>query len=415
MLTRVGRTFKAEFSLLGRNPAVRRLGLARLASELGGWAASVALAVWVLDRTGSALWVAAVMAARIGPGAITALLTGPLVDRMSRKRLLIVADVLEGIAFVALVFGGPMWWVVVLVAFTGLVGGLFRPAYYASLPNMVEEDDLGRANGLLTAAENLALTVGPLVGGLLLALSGVGTVFAVNAASFVVSALLVRGIPESRFQVAAKGPRRGHWREVGAGLAAVASSPRLRTVFIAWGVVVIPLAGFNVAEVALAKGPLEAGSTGFALMVAATGIGQILGNLVAAGALRRLGLQHAWALGLIGLGIAICCVGASPILAAAVVASALVGLTNGVALVANIQLIQKSALDEFRGRVFSALGGVMSITAVVGMFVSGAVVEALGPRAALAAFGVGVVAIAALAWRVLPALPSAAPASEPAT
>src|SRR5579864_8227732 len=150
----------------------RLLFVATLASGIGNWLAVVALQIDVYDRTHSGWWVGALLLANILPAVFLGLLLGPLVDRLSRKGLMIASDLGRLAVFAALPFVGSAAAIVALAAVAGVGTAFFRPAVLAGLPNLVPEEHLTGANGLLQLVEWSAAAVGPLVGGVLTAASG---------------------------------------------------------------------------------------------------------------------------------------------------------------------------------------------------------------------------------------------------
>ena len=120
----------------------------------------IALVIDVKDRTGSAIWVSALLIADFLPGVAIGLLLGPLVDRLSRKRLLVGADLTRLAVFVLLAFAVSAGQIVALALVAGIASGFARPAAYAGLPNLVSEELLPRANSLLRTADQLTIMAG---------------------------------------------------------------------------------------------------------------------------------------------------------------------------------------------------------------------------------------------------------------
>ena len=180
--------------------------------------------------------------------------------------------------------------------------GFFRPAAYASLPNLVPDDELTNANSLIQVIETLAWMVGPVVGALMVAVWGPDVPYAVNAVTFLFSAVLVAGISESRLR-SPESLTRGHWRDVADGLRLVFTTAPLRTVLIVWNVVLLGSAAINVAEIFLAKDVLKAGDVGFGILVAASGVGLALGSYLAAPALGKVGLRRHYAGSIVLMGV----------------------------------------------------------------------------------------------------------------
>ena len=181
----------SQLALLGREPGYRRLFLATLGSGAGTWLALVALEVDVWMRTESSGWVAALLIADLLPTFAIGLLVGPLVDRLSRRRLMVGADLVRFGVFAALPFTTSATQVVALAAVAGVATGFFRPAVYAG----AAEPRPGRgparsANSLLQTVDNLTWALGSLAGGVLVAASGVDAAYWINACTFLISAAL---------------------------------------------------------------------------------------------------------------------------------------------------------------------------------------------------------------------------------
>ena len=313
------------------------------------------------------------------PIVVVGLALGPLVDRWSRRGLLIVSDLARAAVYCLLPFADRPASIVGLAFLAGIATGFFRPAVYAGVPNLVSEAELPAANSLLQAVENIAWTIGPVLGGILVAAEGPGLAYWLNAASFVVSAGLLVRIPAGKLQAGAM-QSRGHWRDVGDGIRLVLTSRSLLAVLVVWNVALIGSAGVNVAEVVLAKVSLDAGDIGFGVLVGATGVGLTLGSLLAPRFLDRLGTRRAYggSLALMGLGIGIAAV--APAIWAAVVGVIIGAVGNGAAVVVNALLVQRGAPDQLRGRAFTVIMSSNYIVLGLAMVASGQLVDSFGGR-----------------------------------
>ena len=368
-----------RLGLVARVPSFRLLFLATLGSGFGTWLAFIGLAIDVKDRTDSGPWVSALLIADVLPAVVIGLLAGPLVDRLSRKGLMIGADVLRAAIFALLPFAGSAAIIVALAALAGVGTGLFRPAVYAGLPNLVEDEDLPRANGLIQGVENFAWAIGPLLGGALVAASGPDLAYWVNAGTFLVSALLLSGIP-ARVLQAGTAETHGHWRDLLEGFTFVLRTQALVTVLVVWSVFMLASAGINVAEVFLAKDTFTSGDFGYGLLVGATGLGLVLGSLAAGPLLDRHPLARVYpgSLFLVALAVAAGAVAPNVWIAAGCVL--VVGAANGAAVVCNALLVQRGSPDALRGRVFTVLMSSSFGVLALGMVVSGPLTDAVGPR-----------------------------------
>ncbi len=327
---------------------------------------------------------------------LVGIVLGPLVDRWSRRGLLIASDLARFAVFCLLPFADSATAIVALAFLAGVATGFFRPAVYAGMPNLVSDEELPDANSLLQAVENLAWTIGPVLGGVLVAARGPDLAYWLNAATFLVSAALLVRIPAGRLQ-AGEVESRGHWRDVGDGLRLVLRSRPLLTVLVVWNVALLGTASINVAEIVLAKVSLDAGDAGFGLLVGSTGLGLTLGSLAAPHLLERFGTRGAYAgsLALMGIGIGMAAV--APTLAVAVVGVVVGALGNGAAVVCNALLVQRGAPDELRGRAFTVIMSSNYIVLGLAMVAAGALVDVYGGRWIFAGASVAFVVAAATA------------------
>jgi MFS family permease len=368
-----------RLGLVARVPSFRLLFLATLGSGFGTWLAFIGLAIDVKDRTDSGAWVSALLIADVLPAVVIGLLAGPLVDRLSRKGLMIGADLLRAAIFALLPFAGSAAVIIALAALAGVGTGLFRPAVYAGLPNLVDDEDLPRANGLIQGVENFAWAVGPLLGGALVAASGPDLAYWVNAGTFLVSALLLSGIP-ARVLQAGTAESHGHWRDLLEGFTFVLRTHALVTVLVVWSVFMLASAGINVAEVFLAKDTFDSGDFGYGLLVGATGLGLVLGSLAAGPLLDRQPLARVYPGSIFVVALAVAAGALAPNVWIAAGCVLVVGAANGAAVVCNALLVQRGSPDALRGRVFTVLMSSSFGVLALGLVVAGPLTDAVGPR-----------------------------------
>lgn len=388
-----------RLSLLRRNRGFSLLFWATAGSAVGTYLAALALSVHIYDRTESGRWLAALLIADFLPIVVIGLTLGPLVDRLSRRRLMVVSDLVRAATFLALPFVDRPVVVVALAGINGIATGFFRPAVWAGLPNLVPEEDTEVATSILTTVEHLAWTIGPAAAGLLLALSGPDLAYWVNAVTFLLSASLISRIPAAALR-SDEPLSRGHWTDLREGFGVVLHSPHLVTVLVVWTTAALGSACVNVAEVVLAKDDLNAGNIGLGFLVAATGVGLVIGSFFAPAVLGGQGMTRAYggALLLMGAGFTFASTSPTIYLTAALAAVATVG--NGVAIVCNQVLVQRGAPDAMRGRALAVL--MSTYYAVLGLAMAGAglLVDLAGARASWAAGG-GIYAVAAVTAVVL--------------
>jgi MFS family permease len=386
----------SRFVPLG-NSRFRLLFGATFASGIGNWLAMIALQVDVYQRTHSAWWVGELLIANILPAVFIGLLCGPLVDRLSRKRLMIGSDLGRLAVFAVLPFTNSAQAIVVLAVFAGIGNAFFRPAVLAGLPNLVPERQLSAANALVQLVEWTTIALGPILGGILVAASGPNLAYVVNAVTFAISAVLVGFIP-GRLLQSERSIGRGRWQDLSEGFSVVQHSRALMCVLVVWSIAMAASGIVNTAEVFLARQSFDAGNVGFGLLWAGSGIGLILGGLTGAPMIERdVGTAYVRFIAIMAVGIG--CTAVAPNVWVGIAAMTLFGFGNGGAVVANITIVQRAAPDRVRGRAFTV---VMSVNyAVLGLAFIGAgpLTNEYGARWAYAAAAATTLVAAAAALR----------------
>jgi MFS family permease len=362
-----------------RSGSFRLLFVATLGSGLGTWMATIALTADLTARTHSPWWVSLLFIVTFLPSVVVGLAFGPLVDRLSRKRLIVNADLIRLAVFVALVFVHTPAAIIVLAAVAGVANSFFRPAVLAGVPNLVAEDELAHGTSVLQATDWAAAAIGPVLGGLIVGSWGADVVYWINAATFLFSAVLLLKIP-SRLLQSEQAITRGHWRDLVDGMSAFRRSPALQTVLIAFGFAMFAAGLNNVAEIFLAEDSLHRGAFGYGLLWTATGIGLVIGSLISGSLLERRDVRVVyplvflpWAAGLLGAGIA-------PNLWVAAAAMVLAGFGNGLAFPLTVLIVQRNSADSLRGRVFTVIISAHNAVLGVSMVTAGALTEVAGPR-----------------------------------
>ncbi len=371
------------------------LWIAGLISVAGDYALIIALPLHAYTLTGSAVATGGVFAASLLPRVLLGSVAGVFVDRWDRKRTMVAADLLRaGMLLPLLAVGSPdlLWLLYLVRAVTGTLGLLFGPAEAALLPRLVGDERLVSANALNALNNNLGRLIGPAVGGLLYASGGLPVVVVIDAASFVVSALLILAIranarPE-RVDALADGASAwtrafGEWRD---GLRLVAQQRALGTIFLAFGLGFVGEGTFEVGFTPLAVDVLDGGAEGLGVLMSAQAIGGLCAGALVARVALSLSPRVLFASGLIGLGLADLgmanAAALAPTGAAAVTAASgfmlLAGFPVVAAFAAGHGLLQTITADAFRGRVFGALSAIEGLATLAGLGFGGAAIDAIG-------------------------------------
>jgi CRP-like cAMP-binding protein/predicted MFS family arabinose efflux permease len=372
-----------------------------LASATGSWAYVAALLVYVYDQTHSLGWVAAAGIARYLPSLIFSAYGGVIADRYERVRVMVVADVVcmaiqAGLAVTA-ALEGPAILAVLFAVLTSIANVVYNPAVAAMLPQLAGEDDLAAANALNGTIENVVVLAGPAIGAGLVAVSSPAVAFAVNAASFGLSAILVNRMhARSRPVDVTEGGEAGPLRQMIVGLKTMAESPSALVLVGFCGLVTFVYGTDTVLFVGASAENLGTGPNGFGYLMAGLGVGGIL----MATAVSRL---ESWdrlatiiyaGAALYSLPTALLAVIHSPVLA-----FFLEVIRGGATLVVDVLAItalQRAVPEERMARVFGAFFAVVYGCLTIGALVAPPVVSALGLDGALVFFAVAPAAIALL-------------------
>jgi MFS family permease len=366
-----------------RHPAYARMWMGAFVSNIGTWMESIALGIYVTEKTHQAAWTGTVAAAAFVPIAFFSPLGGALADRIPRKWLLIVTSLVQtGLAaLLAVLFavGEPSAPVVALIALgNGVAAAIGFPAFQAMLPDLVPEDDLPGAIALSSAQFNLGRVVGPVLAGVVISIGGYAWAEAANAASFlaVVFVLLTLQLP---------GPTGSHeehlLRSTIDGFRFVRKEPGLRINALAMLVNTALAAPFIALVPAMAEEVLHDGTRGTSVLVTAQGIGAVA-MAVSLGALaQRWGPRRVLIRMMGALPPSLALYALAPGLATSAIALLVVGAFYLGALSTFTTIAQLRAPAALRGRVLAVFMVILGSLYPLGSIVQGTVADHIGLRA----------------------------------
>ena len=411
-------SFRRLAGVLRDNRNFRTLYAANAVSQLGDWFNVVALFSLLLDLTGKGEAVAFALLTRFVPMFLAGPAAGIVADRLSRRAIMIVSDVLRAGLVLCLLFirrPDQAWIAYGVVTAHSLVSAFFEPAQQAMLPNLVSEADYPLAATLENSLWAATLAVGSALGGVALAVVGRDLAFAADAASFLVSAALIARLPsgyanradrqamEMVEEARAPGSQIENLlgvRDLREGVAYVRSHRRVRALLavkasfgLTLGGVLVLLAWFG--EKVFAQG----NGAGIAILWTARGVGSFAGPFAAfrisgtdERGLRR-GISGAFAL------LAICYVGfaLSSAIGYAAIALAVANAGGSILWTSGSTLLQRIVPDAVRGRVAAAEIGGFMLALSASTLATGLLLDRdVSPRALMA--GCGLIALVPLAY-----------------
>lgn len=366
-------------------------------SLTGNVLANLAIPWFVLETTGSAARTGVVAAAGLVPTVVAALLGGGLVDRLSRKRLSVIADLLSGLSVAVipllyLTMGLAFWQLLVLVFVGALLDAPGNTARTALFPDLVERSGmrLERANAIYQTIQRLSQLLGPPLAGLLIAVVGTSNVLWFNAASFVSSAVLV-GVAVPATALADRGESAGGYlAEMRDGLQFLLRDRLLR--LLAWTISVTNLLDAGMAAVII---PVfvrrtygEDASTELGLVFGAFGAGAVAGSIAYAAFGHRLPRRATYLTAFIVVALSLWIYPVSPPLALLLLGRAISGAAAGPLNPILMTVFQERIPGPLRGRVFGSLSAGVLAGAPLGVLAAGVSIERIGLTTTLAAIAV---------------------------
>ncbi len=392
---------EGQFTALKNHPDFMKLWASQAISNLGDWVYTLAVATSIVGRSGSSHALAVVFIMQVAPAAVVGALGGPLIDRLPRKRLMIIADLTRAASVGSLLLFdtpslGHLYGVAVAL---GVFGAFFQPSLQASLPNVVPRERLVAANALVNGTFHGAITLGPLLGGLLVAGIGEAPAFSVNALSFVLSAALLWGvgIPHQPTTDQALRPL----KDLAEGFTYIRSSPLVRNVMVVTGLVLFATALRAPLEPLFVFDSLHSGAAGLGLVGGAWGLGMILGSIAAPAVARRWPREKLLGAGILVVGVCGLAAAWSQVLAPVLVLWLASGIGNAVGTISYESLLQEKTPDALRGRVLAASESVLDLSFLGGAALAGWAGAQLGVRTTYAFAGALFVGASLISHRLL--------------
>ena len=383
---------------------------AQFVSNVGGWMQTVGAQWLMLTLTGSATYVALVQTAASLPIVLFAVAAGTIGDLVDRRRFLLITQTMMLLAATALgllAIAGLVspWLLLALIFAVGTGQALTSPTWQTLQPELVAPAERSQTISLGAVNQNLARAVGPAIGGLVLAATSTGTVFLINAATFLAVLAVIawwRSTPPAHAL-----PREHAGEAIRAGGRYVAASPALRVILLRAGLFIFFASSIWALLPLTARSQLHLGSGGYGLLLGCVGVGAVAGAAVLPPLRARLTPGSQLTAGSLGLACVALVLGYVHVAAAAAVALAVGGLAWILALSTLNSLYQLSLPQWIKARGMSFYLVVFQGGNAVGSAVMGIVAEhaGLSPALLAAATGLALGPLAGLAWRFQPMKP----------
>ena len=377
----------ATLRVFGTKP-YRRLWTAQVISSTGDWIgliAILAIAARVSDNSGAA--VSLVMLARVIPGFFLGTIGGELIDRFDRRLVMVVSDVGRAGLLVLLPFVSTLFALVIVSLLLEVFTLLWGPAKDASVPNLVNTDQLASANTLSLVASYGTFPIASVIFSLLAALAawlgGFGALHSLevdqealalffDAGTFIASAVIVFSLPIPRGPTA-RGDKlkiSETVRDVKEGLRYIAHEPRVRGVIVGLGIGLIGGGAMIPLGPVFAKAGIGGDAATFGVLMSALGFGAATGVILLLFVQKRIPRETVFDFAVMGTGVFLMIAATLSALFPAALAVAFVGACAGTSYVTGFTVLQETVADDLRGRIFATLYTVIRMCLLVALVIS---------------------------------------------
>ena len=386
--------------LLRTNRSFRQLWLGQVVSQMGDWFDTIALYTIILNLTGSGRDVGLLLVARFVPSFLFGPLSGVVADRFSRQKIMIVTDVLRAVVVLGFLFvrsADQLWLVYVLTVFQLGLSTFFEPAKTAAIPSIVSDRELVPANAISSVTWSVMLTLGAAIGGLITGWFGTDVAFILDAATYLLSAALIASI-----RVGKRRKRERPKLTIGSalgitetieGIRYVKDRPNVLALLLvkpAWGLgggILTLLAVFGERVFPVGNSP----ATGIGVLFAARGIGTAVGPIVA----RRMAGEgqrkmQAWiGISFLIAGLFYMLFGSATSFVFALIVLGIAHCGGSILWVFSTVILQRTVVDNFRGRVFAAELAFMTLTMAASNYLTGELLDRFRISPRLVTIGIG--------------------------
>jgi MFS family permease len=387
--------------LLRRNRSFRQLWLGQVVSQMGDWFNTIALYTIILKLTGSGRDVGLLLVARFVPSFLFGPISGVVADRFSRRRIMIVSDLLRAFVVLGFLFvrrADQLWIIYVLTIFQLGLSTFFEPAKTAAIPSVVEDRELVAANAISSVTWSVMLTLGAAIGGVMTDLFGTDVAFILDAGTYLLSAALIASIrvPKRKKRERQKlslGRVLGITETI-EGIRYVKDRPRVLAVLLvkpAWGFgggILTLLAVFGERIFPVGKGA----AGGIGVLFAARGIGTAVGPIVA----RRVSgegeqrMQAAIGISFLIAGVFYIAFGSATSFVFALIVLGIAHCGGSILWVFSTVILQRAVADSFRGRVFAAELALLTLTMAASNYATGELLDRFRVSPRVVTIGIGI-------------------------
>lgn len=353
--------------------------LGQLVSNLGDTVNYIALVVDVYKLSGSGIALSTLVLFQVVPVIIIGPLAGAVVDRFPRKRVLIAADLARAVLALGLLAAQSVWQLYTLAFCLALASAFFTPAFTASIPQLIEGDDLLAANAVTWSTAQLVQIAGSAVSGGLIAIAGVRIAYGFNAVSFLFSAAMIWRVPfPTSSQQGMRAAGNSYLRSIRDGISYARSDDFISRMFLVQLLASLAAGGTSALLVVLAERRYSLPAAGFATFLLAIGLGALLGPLLLGRLMRTPRSVKALFLPYVIRGASDVLPGLFTVPLLGQVLLFVYGLNTSTGMVTYQSTMQSEVPDAIRGRVFALMDVGWNVARIVSVALAGVLAERFG-------------------------------------
>ena len=367
-----------------RNRTYFPLWLGQLVSNLGDTLNYVALVVLVYRLSGSGLAVSITVVFEILPVLLVAPFAGVVIDRFSRKAILIASDVARALLMLGLIVTRETWQVYLVAALLTTATVFFTPTVQAVIPTLVAKDALLAANSVAWSTGRLVQIIASALAGGLIAAVGTDWVFALNGLTFLFSAVMISRItiPSHAGELAASSTRglRGYLEDAKAGPTFARSDPFISRFLPVQALASLAVGATGALLVVLSERHLGLQPAGFAWFLLAIGVRALLGPFLLGAITQEYRNAELLFVPYLIRGVGDILIAVVTPLPAALLILFVYGVNTSTGVVVSNSLLQSQVPEPIRGRVYTLLDATWSLMRLVSLAIGGLLADALGVR-----------------------------------
>ena len=380
---RFGGVFRSYADVI-RSPSYFPLWLGQLVSSFGDTLNYIALVVLVYHLTGQGVAVAILVAAEIIPILVLGPVAGVIIDRFSRKSVLIASDLFRAVLVLSLVWPQGVWHAYLVAAGLAAGNAFFNPTVQAVIPSLTTPEQRLAANSVAWSTGRLVQIIASAAAGGLIALIGIEAAFVLNAVSFVVSALFIARltIPAHAGQIDA-GAKRGlgsFFADAAAGLRFARRDRFVSRLLPVQALASLATGATSALLIVLAERHLRLAPAGFAWLIAAIGIGALIGPLIPNTFARDYRDARWLFVPYVIRGIGDVLIATIASLPVALAILFVYGLNTSTGMVVFNSSLQSVIPENVRGRVFTLLDVTWNASRLLSLAVGAVLIDAIGIR-----------------------------------